>query len=57
MVLVPIKKSLDYESSEEGVDAGVDCDLCGRVIPIRNWAHHIDKCTEKGSRSQKRKTY
>ena len=35
----------------------MDCDLCGRIIPIRHWAHHIEKCTEKGSRSQKRKTY
>jgi hypothetical protein len=31
IVLVPIKNSLEYESSEEGVD----CDVCSEKIPIR----------------------
>ena len=35
--LVPIKNSLAYESSEEGVD----CDVCSEKIPIRQWALHM----------------
>ena len=37
IVLVPIKNSLAYESSEEGVD----CDVCSEKIPIRQWALHM----------------
>ena len=45
IVLVPIKNSLAYESSEEGVD----CDVCSEKIPIRQWALHIERCTTQFS--------
>ncbi|XP_045032716.1 uncharacterized protein LOC116935506 [Daphnia magna] len=53
VVLVPLKASLPYESSDEGVD----CDVCQQTVPIRQWAHHIDRCTEQAFRTTKRKTY
>ncbi|KAI9565230.1 hypothetical protein GHT06_009013 [Daphnia sinensis] len=53
VILVPLKASLPYESSDEGVD----CDVCQQTVPIRQWAHHIDRCTEQAFRTSKRKTY
>ncbi|KAI9562397.1 hypothetical protein GHT06_013366 [Daphnia sinensis] len=46
VVLVPLKASLPYES-----------DFCQQTVPIRQWAHHIDRCTEQAFRTNKRKTY
>ncbi|KZS20880.1 Uncharacterized protein APZ42_012324 [Daphnia magna] len=53
VVLVPLKASLPYES----LDEGVDCDVCQQTVPIRQLAHHIDRCTEQAFRTTKRKTY
>nr|CAH0112628.1 unnamed protein product [Daphnia galeata] len=56
VVFGPNKEILGLRIIRRRVDAGVDCDLCGRVITNPQWAHHIDKCTErKVPRSQKRK--
>lgn len=53
IALVPIKASLPYESSDEGVD----CDVCHINVPFRHWVDYIDHCMEQASRSQKRRTY
>ncbi|KAI9564884.1 hypothetical protein GHT06_008625 [Daphnia sinensis] len=53
IVLVPLKRGIQYDLSEEMVD----CDICEESVPITLWSSHIDLCTEKMSRPKKRKTY